>query len=227
MAKHKSNKKKQQGAPQLTMNNYVKTKAAKLPWGKCYITETWKEVGMANVLMVRQMGGSKLLVGFYLIDIFCLGVKDTYCKWRLEEDELQEWLTYLQEHDQAMVEKSPDLLQNIIYGAVEYAESIGISPHKDFSITEYILDPADEIPFIEIEFGKEGKPFYYAGPHDNAQLIIEKLTKKLGPDNFHAVIPIGNIMDDDDDYYYDDDDNDDDNDIEDIDNIDVTNQPKD
>lgn len=37
---------------------------------------------------------------------------------------------------------------------------------------------------FDVEFGKDGKPLYIAGPDDDAQKIIGKLTKKLGKENF-------------------------------------------
>jgi hypothetical protein len=38
--------------------------------------------------------------------------------------------------------------------------------------------------------GPEGKPFFVAGPYDDITIIISKLTRAVGPDGFHYVVPI-------------------------------------
>ncbi|RLD82202.1 MAG: hypothetical protein DRJ07_08450, partial [Bacteroidetes bacterium] len=55
-------------------------------------------------------------------------------------------------------------------------------------ITEYLLVPnliSDEID--EIEFGKDGKPLFIQGPHDNAVKIINKLNETVGEGNYHYI----------------------------------------
>ena len=48
-------------------------------------------------------------------------------------------------------------------------------------------DACDEV----IPLGKEGKPFFIAGPYDNVERIMSKLMRKLGPDGFTYIYPIG------------------------------------
>jgi hypothetical protein len=97
-------------------------------------------------------------------------------------------------------EYEQNYVQNVIWGAFEYAEELGFAPPKycDFDITQYILDPIDEVDFVEIEFGQDGKPLFIAGPHDNVQKIRNILTKKLGVEGYHFLHPMGNTMDFDD-----------------------------
>ena len=47
-------------------------------------------------------------------------------------------------------------------------------------------------------FGKEGKPMFVAGPHENAarcQLIMNVLMKKCGKDGFLYICPLGDTED--------------------------------
>ena len=39
--------------------------------------------------------------------------------------------------------------------------------------------------------GKDGRPFFFAGPYDNVDRIMAKLTRKLGPGGFTFIVPIG------------------------------------
>ena len=86
---------------------------------------------------------------------------------------------------QTGIDCDPMLAQNIIYGGVEYAEDLGFEPDKDFNITQYLLDDVASLEFIDVEFGKDGKPFLITGPYDNLESIMRKLAKKglvLGKD---------------------------------------------
>ena len=48
----------------------------------------------------------------------------------------------------------------------------------------------DDIELIEFEFGKDGKPFYIAGPFDNSRKILETLSNSVGEGNFEFVSTI-------------------------------------
>ena len=39
-------------------------------------------------------------------------------------------------------------------------------------------------------FGKDGKPFYVSGPHDNVDAIMNQLLRTAGPDNFEYLAEI-------------------------------------
>jgi len=42
-----------------------------------------------------------------------------------------------------MIEQEYLLLHNIIYGAIEFADDLGIKPHKDFDLICHVLEPDD------------------------------------------------------------------------------------
>ncbi len=183
LPKHKQSANKGQ---QLAPAQYIKQKARNLLWGKCYIDAEWRENGMFNIVMSRVMPSGKKIYGFYLIDMHCLGVKDAFYVFAPEMEINSAYLKREQGRD--FIEIDVVLAQNIIYGAVEYAEDLGFPPAKDFAVAEYILDPADEIPYIELEFGKNGKPFYTQGPYDNPKKIINQLNKSVGAGNYLYMI---------------------------------------
>lgn len=75
---------------------------------------------------------------------------------------------------------------------IEYAAQFGFAPEKDFALSQYLLAPRGELeePY-HITFGKDGKPFFIAGPYDNTALIVKQLEKTAGPGNFDYLIAIG------------------------------------
>jgi hypothetical protein len=181
-----SNKKKTVAPkPNLSPTTYIKTKSRSLPWGKCYINDNWQLMGMAVIVLSRVQPSGKLIIGIYIVDTKCLGLKNTGLRFGLDPGDFDDFLEKTYSPSQLTQEAAhPLLLQNIIYGAIEYAEDLGFEPNKGFLTTEYILDPADKIGYIDIEFGQDGQPCYVQGPHDNPYFILAKLDRKLGAGNY-------------------------------------------
>lgn len=169
---------------QLSPKKYIKSKARNLPFGDCLINNEWQEKGMAVVYITKKMPSGKNIIGLYIVDVFCLGLKNTLYHFGLEDYEAEEFKTDVSSKHE-MVPISVNEAHNIIYGSIDYAEELGFKPHKDFNITEYILDP-DHIDdgIDDIEFGKNGKPYFIAGPDDNINRILATLDQNVGEDNY-------------------------------------------
>lgn len=146
---------------------------------------------MTNVFVTRIHKNENLTVGVYLIDFFCLGIKDAVYYFNIPEYKLQEMIQRGGEN--RMVECDYDLAHSLIYGAKQYAEKLGFEPHKDWRVAQYILDPYNEDLFqTNLEFGLDGQPHFMAGPHDDIHFInrvIKTLEKNVGAGNFHFTIP--------------------------------------
>ena len=214
MAKKKSTNKPQ---VQLSPANYIKQAARKVPIYECLINEGWEEGGMAQIFVARKKQHGNIILGIYVVDTFCLGLKNTMFQHNISEYEYEQHKKEVSRNTSMEWEElSPNTCFNIIYGAIEYAEDLGFMPNKDFSTTEYILDDVESLEFEDIEFGRNGKPYYFAGPYDDAKRIIAKLTKAVGEDNFEYTMPLGGFSETPDDFdkyvrnEYEDDDFDDD-----------------
>ncbi len=74
-----------------------------------------------------------------MVDVYCLGVKDTFYELmtRNEYDEHMEHILEITPYPLTKVD--PNYAFNIIYGAIEYAEDLGIEPHASFANTEYLI----------------------------------------------------------------------------------------
>lgn len=91
-----SKKKKKKGAtqqPSLSPAKYLKEKARSLAIGKCYISEDIEACGEGNVIVTRMHKNGKVSVGVFLVDIFCLGVKDAFYMLSMEEYEFDLFAT--------------------------------------------------------------------------------------------------------------------------------------
>lgn len=184
MSKNKKRRKKQPAIVKLKPKNYIQKAARKLPIYECRIQEEWQDTGLTVVTVARQKSNGSILLGGYIVDVWCLGLKDTYYEDNLTEQEYEERIEQIFSPEFNIITCEPALVFNVIYGAIEFAEDIGFKPHPDFSVTEYILDDVSEVPFIDLEFGQDGKPFYISGPHDQPEKVLKILEKNLGPGNY-------------------------------------------
>jgi len=152
-------------------------KARSYPIGACYITESWQEKGIGNIIITREKPNGMYGVGVYLIDLFCLGLKNTFYLPDSSPAEIESKL--LKHENEHFVRIHEDKAHSIIYGGIDSAAKIGFFPHRDFKQTKYVLKSREEIDFDDsIEFGKDGKPFYISGPYENDQDVM-KITQVL------------------------------------------------
>ena len=200
MAKSKKRKVKKKPAQQVKIKpeNYIRKHARKLPIHECLIQDDWKDTNFTPMVVSRKRANGNLVAATYIVDLTCLGVKETSFIYDIDPYSYQENIKGMaQGMNVKFIKIDANLAHNIIYGAVEFAEDCGIEPHKDFTnVTEYILDPVESVDYMEVHFGDEnGKPYYFAGPYDDSKKIIATLRKTVGEGNFNYTMPLGSSMD--------------------------------
>jgi len=187
MSKSKKSKAKQTKIP-LSPETYIRKKARTLPLFECIINSEWKDEGLATIIVARKHVNGNLTLGLYLVDLYCLGVKDSFYKFNISQGEYE---NIKDEFYENLTIKTCNyvLAHNIIYGAVEYADELGFKPDKDFlRLTVNILEEDDErIELMDIEFGLNGKPCLVTNPENNYKREIAHLEKTVGPGNYQVI----------------------------------------
>ena len=85
-----------------------------------------------------------------------------------------------------------DLAAKVIREGVAYARRFGLKPDRDYYEAASLLEGADpDACDVHVPLGRDGKPFFVAGPYDNAQRIVAQLTRTAGAGNFDFVVPVG------------------------------------
>ena len=164
------------------------------PVYQCLMTERLFELGIGHVIVARKSSAGKIGAGFFLLDVFCLGVKNTFFTV-LSEEEFQSALQRVAPNEK-VVALEPACASSLIESGVAYARNLGISPHPDYKFTQKILlnlKGGEECP-TSFEFGKDGQPLYVSGPNDSParqRHILNLLTQKCGANGFHYILPVG------------------------------------
>ncbi len=163
----------------MSPEKYIRERARGLEIGRCYWIEGWEDCGITIVFVSRRHKQGTYTVGAYQLDTFCLGVKDTFFAFNIDEYEYQDLLN----NYPFLTEVSYNEAHNLIYAALEFAEEAGIHPHKSWDITKYILEEDDQnIPLIEYVMGKEGEYFLCASDKSELDRYLPILRRNLGRD---------------------------------------------
>src|SRR5262245_31967277 len=150
--------------------------------------EIW-ENGLGSVVVARHAPHGGLACAFFVVDVWCLGVKN--CYWRmLSPPEFDGILSTMRDHED-LTRRSPEYAAKLVEGAVDYARSLGFAPNSDYRHARLLLAGIDPSQCPEqFLFGKDGKPMYIAGPHESFERArtISCTIKRAGGE---FVIPVG------------------------------------
>jgi hypothetical protein len=139
--------------------------------------------GIALVLVARAERHDGVSVCGYLVDTFCLGVKNVIGPERMRRRGLPSFVrTYFMAFPAPAVPAPIDLAQHVVLGAVSYAETLGFSPHPEFERARCHLGQLSEQ--CAISFGRNGHPLYVAGLDDDPVTVINTLNATLGAGRF-------------------------------------------
>lgn len=176
----------------LSPENYIRQRARTLPMDSCYVNSDWQEEKLANVIVSRRHINGNITACFYLVDLNCLGIKDSGYVFNETYPSFQEILEQYTEN-MDLIKIDYVLAHNIIYSGLTFAEEYGFNPHKDYqSVTRFMLDEdTDEIELLDIECGNDGKPVYIQGPHDDEatqKRVIAQLERTAGAGNYEFIL---------------------------------------
>ncbi|MGB1207468.1 MAG: hypothetical protein ACPG5B_17600 [Chitinophagales bacterium] len=191
MAKSRNNRKKKkknvQAPKRLTPEQYIFRKARSLPITKIYISdEEAVEEGICSIFLLRQQPSGNYVLGIYLVDLFCLGVKDAFYRFGITWNEFGEILEHYNSNGAALEETSPEYGQGVIKSALEYAAKFGIQPHKDFKLAQYILDDMKTVKKAKIKHPEVPKYLTLRAAYN--PLVIAALNKSVGEGNYEIGI---------------------------------------
>jgi hypothetical protein len=167
--------------------------ARSYPVYECLVNDGWQEKGLAAVLLARTQPNGLLLVGSYLVDIWCLGLKSTFAHFDMTTSDYRKEFVSQAGGGDPMVKCPLDLAHQIVYGGIDYAAQFGFEPDPDFEFSEPVLEERGALPPCEVTFGKDGKPLFVAGPRDDTEAVLRQLEKTigLGEGKAHFIAPIG------------------------------------
>lgn len=158
----------------------------------CLIRKDIFTGGIGTAIVSREMSNNRLGIGVFLLDVWCLGVKNTYFSV-LSEDEYADRIKEISVHE-TLENIHPSCVRKLIEQCVEFSNGLGFMPHKEFKFSRQLLTDIDPtVCPIKYTFGKDGKPFYISGPNENlnqSKRIINSLLQNCGEGNFDYLMSV-------------------------------------
>ncbi|VAW45381.1 hypothetical protein MNBD_GAMMA04-480 [hydrothermal vent metagenome] len=167
---------------------------SKFPIHECLVAKTLFEIGIGYVIFTRKSSDGCIALSAFIVDVYCLGVKNALFKVSTESEYENSIKPQLMRSSEEMQFENvhPTYARKLIEGSVSYAKDLGFSPHRDYNYAKGIFGKIDSCMCPEkIVYGKDDKPFYIRGPNesvDQAKQIVGKLSRKLGEENFDYTI---------------------------------------
>jgi hypothetical protein len=166
-------------------------RAAGTPIQQCLLQEELFETGIGILVLARGVSTSRIAIGCFLLDVYCLGIKNVMFR-SLNASEFQYFVTTM-EATSPLVNINPSDARKLLRDLALWADSIGFSPHRDFAAVEPLFgDVRSDTSTATFQFGRDGKPLYVAGPTESPaqiRLRLKHLRERLDDDGFHYIVP--------------------------------------
>lgn len=156
--------------------------------------------GITNLVLSRRAPDGSIGAGVFLVDTYCLGVKDAFFTLFGNEEKYAEFKDNLTASNPApLVSHHPSCFRKLLEGAIDYARDLGFSPHKDYKSAAPMLGDIEAAPCPErFEYGKDGQPLFISGPNDSparVRKVIDTLERRCGSGNYQFVSYIDGMLD--------------------------------
>lgn len=150
--------------------------AASQPIRACLVSDGWMEAGMGTLFLTRGVSNSRLGFGMFLLDTYCLGIKDV----AFQSMNADQWAAFLDASELGMPLSpiDPAFGRKLLRDLAAWSASLGFPPHPDFATVERLFGTVSaDTCTTEFQFGREGKPFYIQGPTDTPAQARQRLAQ--------------------------------------------------
>ena len=153
--------------------------------------------GCGYLVVSRLKGDGRVEAGFFLLDVFCLGVKDAGSHQFSSIADYQEGLVDRLFPDGNTVRMTPEAARKLAEDAISYARGLGFSPGADYKKASRVFGGTTTANCDEqFIFGQNDKPLYIQGPSDSparVERILRALEARCGEGGYHYIVAADNF----------------------------------
>jgi hypothetical protein len=153
--------------------------------------------GCGYLVISRLKADGRVDAGFFLLDVFCLGVKDATFHQFSSIADYQESLIDPLFPDGNSVRITPEAARKLTEDAISYAKGLGFSPGANYKKASRVFGGITTANCHEqFAFGKNDKPLYIQGPSESparVEKILRVLEARCGEDGYHYIVAADNL----------------------------------
>lgn len=166
---------------------------SKAPIMECVMGESLKSDGLGPVIIARRVSTGEILVSNFLVDRYCLGVKDCFAKF-VFPSQYEEMLDGMSKRGMEFMRIDAPSARRLVEDAVAFAARYDLKPHPDYRSARLIFGDIDaSVGQPLVEMGRDGKPFYVSGPFESerdSMEILSKLAAASGQNGLHHLTQV-------------------------------------
>lgn len=155
--------------------------ATHAPIADVYVPDQLFDNGIGSIWFSRLLDDGRYALSVFLLDTFCLGVKGAMYGILEPERYRVNMENFLHISEEEFTPQSPEHVRKLVESAIDYAESFGLKPHKDYEVAKLIFGDVEASDSdAEFRFGRDGQPVYIPGPGDSPteqRRIIQQLER--------------------------------------------------
>ncbi len=198
--KLKERGKKRPNSASSSQKSYYLQQARDWPLLDCIISKEWRDTSkLTQVIVSRKSPLGTVIVGSFLADRACLGVKNAMVLGLESEHQYRtEYLNTIKT-TQPFIYCELDFAAKVVQESIRYGASLGFKPNRDTADAWKVFGDVhpenclDEIPMG----GPNGKPFFVNGPYDDVNRILQVLNRTVGTGNYDFLFMAGDPFEDD------------------------------
>lgn len=143
------------------------SQASAAPILHCCAMDAIFQSGIGSVLVSRQLSDGNVAFAVFLVDMYCLGVKNVIVEIlprpRYDRDMYGKMI-----RQGGLLPLKPECARKLVEGAVQYALDLGLPPHADYRTGKLIFgDIEAEACPEQYTYGQDGMPLFIPGPYDD------------------------------------------------------------
>src|SRR5271165_4839802 len=150
------------------------------------------DLGCGYLVVSRFKADARVEAGFFLLDVFCLGVKDAGFHQFSSIADYQEGIIDRLFPDGNSVRMTPEAARKLTEDAISYARGLGFSPGADYKKASRVFGGITTANCDEqFVFGQNDKPLYIQGPSDSpacVERILRVLEARCGEGGYHYIV---------------------------------------
>ena len=130
---------------------------------ECYVNANWREMGMANIQVLGRAPDGRLAYAAFLVDIWCVGLKDTFGKREFARPDFDDILDRMEE-ELEVAKLSPAEAKRLVAGGMRFARQNGFKLPPHFERWVAIFGGLGDVATADLRgFGVEGGRLRYVG----------------------------------------------------------------
>ena len=139
----------------------------------CYVNRHWHDRGMASIYVLRRVTGGGHVLAAFLVDIWCIGLKDAWGNLSITQQEFQESVLERLPAEMELARVDPDVVRRLVAGGIRFARQNGFRLPRHYQRWTALLGNLGNPETADLrDFGVDGGLRYVGALEDLRRRLV-------------------------------------------------------